>query len=57
MGGVIDCADFDALSSPGGLRGAGKKHEGVGAAVGGEVAEDGEAEACGCSGEGDGGHV
>jgi hypothetical protein len=51
---VVDFADEDAAGGPGWLRGAGEEDDLMG--VGGrrdEVAEDGEAEACGCAGEGD----
>lgn len=56
--GVVDLADEDSAGGPGWLRGAGEEDELVGfVGRGDEVAEDGEAEACGCAGEGDGYHL
>lgn len=55
---VVDFADEDSAGGPGWLRGAGEEDDGVGVGGRGEqVAKDGEAETCGCAGEGDGYHL
>lgn len=58
--GVVYFADGEAAGGPSGLGGAGEDDVGVrigGAGGGGEVAEDGEAEAGHCACEGDDGHL
>lgn len=57
MGSVVYLADGEATGGPGGLGGAGEDDVGVwGGGRGGEVAEDGEAEAGHGACEGDDGH-